>query len=476
MQQPNRPPQSGMFNFLPFPLFQAAINEAESNHQAPLGLVLATALASVSTACQGLVDVRTADGRVVPTSLMILLLAKSGERKSTVEGGFFCEYRTFQADQQANYEIAFQKYEEELHLWGLKRKIREKALQRSLAKDESVDDEEEKLRAHIRAKPIPPRKPKMLYEDTTSQAIFLGLSKDFRYAAMMSSEGSSILNGSAFNDVAKLNAIWSEEQITVDRVSSDSYVVNGARLTTFIMVQPGVLARYMENRGELARVSGVLARFVVVDAGSTQGGRPFTNGTKSWQHRDAYNARIRELLVENMESNMSDKPTRTVLQLSPEATMRWVDYFNFVEGNIAPGGRYADAGDHASKLPENAIRVAALLHHFEGFPGDISPQTIDAAIQICDTASLDFTQTFVSPPAQAQDVQDAMLLDSWLQNYRNAQYRHIEKNRVRQAGPNALRDKVRLNRAIELLCLWRKIAVLRVKKTLVLDLFPGMHG
>lgn len=64
-----------------FPLLDAAINEAQANIQAPRGLIQNAALTAISVVLQGLVDVRKPNGQVAPTSLMLLAIADSGERK-----------------------------------------------------------------------------------------------------------------------------------------------------------------------------------------------------------------------------------------------------------------------------------------------------------------------------------------------------------------------------------------------------------
>ena len=78
------------FNYLRCPLLQGAVNEVEQDVQASPALVLGSALASVSLATQGTIDVELpfSGGSTKPTSLMILTIAKSGERKSGIEDRF----------------------------------------------------------------------------------------------------------------------------------------------------------------------------------------------------------------------------------------------------------------------------------------------------------------------------------------------------------------------------------------------------
>lgn len=77
------------------PLLSAAINEAERNIQAPRGLLINAAFTAISIALQGLIDIKKPNDQKVPVSLMLLAIANSGERKSTVENVFLRSIRGF---------------------------------------------------------------------------------------------------------------------------------------------------------------------------------------------------------------------------------------------------------------------------------------------------------------------------------------------------------------------------------------------
>ena len=68
-----------------FPLLKEFVIEVAETTQAPLELVLASALTVLSLLCQPLIDVRRPGDMIGPISLLIILIANSGERKTTVE-------------------------------------------------------------------------------------------------------------------------------------------------------------------------------------------------------------------------------------------------------------------------------------------------------------------------------------------------------------------------------------------------------
>ncbi|MBW9971973.1 DUF3987 domain-containing protein, partial [Escherichia coli] len=70
------------------PLVRNAIIETQKNTQAPLAMVATSALTATSIACQNQVDVCRPGNLRGPVNLYSLILADSGERKTTVDKVF----------------------------------------------------------------------------------------------------------------------------------------------------------------------------------------------------------------------------------------------------------------------------------------------------------------------------------------------------------------------------------------------------
>lgn len=104
------------------PLINAVINEVQNNIQAPRPLISSTALASIALVVQGLVDVRKPSGQVVPTSLMLLTIADSGERKSTIENIFMTPIREFERLQSVTCQGLLKAWEVKIGIWEAQKK------------------------------------------------------------------------------------------------------------------------------------------------------------------------------------------------------------------------------------------------------------------------------------------------------------------------------------------------------------------
>lgn len=147
-----------------------AVEEVSRYVQAPLPLVASSALAAVSLATQAHVDAQRDDKLQGPTSLFLLTIAASGERKSTCDGYFTQAIRAYEAVQVEASKPVLETYRADLESWEMERAgVRDKI--RQLAKDgKDVSKFKNDLRILERDKPQPPRVPRLMYGDATGSA------------------------------------------------------------------------------------------------------------------------------------------------------------------------------------------------------------------------------------------------------------------------------------------------------------------
>lgn len=455
------------------PLINNAINEAEVNIQAPRAIIINSALTAISIALQGLVDVKKPSGQVTPSSLMLIAIANSGERKSTAENVFLNSLRGFQSEQSTIYDEMMMEWKVKYDAWAVRRKGICKEIERKSAKGISTQSEEEALLSLERELPVKPKEFKILYEDSTSEALFYGMHKNLPNAGLISSEGAGVLEGRAFNDLSKQNAIWSGDSITIDRKTTDSFKLADARLTVSLMVQESAFFDYMKHRGEQSRGSGLWARFLICHPNSKQGTRFISGATQSWGSQEAFSARLRFLLEENLRLFRAGEKKRKVVGFTAEAAKLWIEISNQIELEICAGGRFHCLGDHASKLADVIARLAVLFHCFEGFDGDVSLVTLQTAVSVAACYSDEFIRLFSQ---DHQDMVDEEEMTNWLGRLRMQGERFIKKNHIRQYAPNRFRNKIALDDIIFRLTNKGAIRVYRLPgdKSTYVDLCPWM--
>lgn len=132
IRQLPKPGQANLW-FMSCPRLMAAVGEVQNNTQAPYPLVLMSAISAISVAVQGIADVKKPTGQKCPASVMVCVVANSGERKTTVEDIFMRAIRKYQDEQNEVYQEELEKWRARHAAWEVKKQailssIKKKAL------------------------------------------------------------------------------------------------------------------------------------------------------------------------------------------------------------------------------------------------------------------------------------------------------------------------------------------------------------
>ena len=447
-------PEPYPLDALPLPI-RAAVEEVAGFVKAPVPMVASSALAALSLAIQAHADAKRAEKLHGPVGLFLLTIADSGERKSTCDGFFTRAIRDYEEAQAEAAKPALKDHRAAIEAWEAKRGgVKEKI--RQLAKDNKpTAGMESALRDLEHDKPEPPRIPRLLYADATPEALAYGLAKQWPSGGVVSAEAGIVFGShgmgkdSVMRNLGLLNQLWDGTSLTIDRRSTESFTVRGARLTVALQVQEPTLREFFTRSGALARGTGFLARFLVAWPESTQGQRPFTDPPANWPHLAAFHRRIAAILDQPAPIDDDGALTPPMLPLTPEAKAAWVEYHNAIEGELSSGGELYDVRDVASKSADNAARLAALFQMFEGAGGAIGADAFEGASRI--TAwHLHEARRFFGELALPAELADAARLDSWLIEYCQRERTHLVPTREAQRlGP--VRDKEKLASALRVL-------------------------
>tara|TARA_R110000737_G_scaffold282984_1_gene289647 strand:- start:7148 stop:8215 length:1068 start_codon:yes stop_codon:yes gene_type:complete len=326
----------------------------------------------------------------------------------------------------------------------------------------------DELLTHQENAPIKPRLPMQRYEDSTPEALHSGLSENIPNAFLSSSEGGVLLHSRIMSHTPVLNSFWSGDSVTVNRKSEEPHTVEDPRLTVSIMVQGSALERFMRKTKDDVRGNGFLSRFLVCAPFSNCGFRQANGMDCSRDGLQAFNERLHELLSQAAE--LDDYTCKKVIKFSDEAKRIWLDVYNDIEFKMGPNGIYQDVKDHASKLPENIARVAALIHYFDSSSEEgISAATLMESINLVGYFSSQFMNVFCAPPKYVTDAQNLM---QWLSVYANSGIRYLKRNNILQFGPKGTRKKADLEAALEYLKPNNDLTEMISRKTRIIDLWP----
>lgn len=453
---------------------RCAVQEVADFVKAPIPLIATSALAALSLAIQAHTDVERAERLSGPCGLFLLAIADSGERKSTCDGFFTTAIRDYQAQQQEAAKPLIQAYKSEHDAWeaqrsGLKEKIK------TLAKDGKPSTAQVQQLHDLDAdEPAAPRVPRLIYGDATPEALTYALAKHWPSGGVISSEAGSVFGGhgmggdSVMRNLAALNQLWDGATLPVERRSSESFTVRGARLTMALQVQEATIRAFFDSTKGLARGTGFLARFLVSWPQSTQGMRHFTEAPAHWPALAAFNNRLAAILNRPAPIDDDGGLSPAMLTLAPDATAAWVKFHDAIESELSTGRELYDVRDVASKTADNAARLAALFHTFNGSIGPIDLDAMEAAARV-NAWHLTEAKRFLGELAMPAELANPARLESWMLDYCGRENTdRVPTREVQRHGPGGLRDKAIINDAIkELAELGRARLVQDGKKKLI---------
>lgn len=425
-----------------------AIWEVQSQVQAPDALVASSALATMSVATQGNVDVLLPTDLVRPVSLNISSIGGSGERKTSIDGLIGAPIYMHDKKCAATSADAMAHYEATLRMW----QAEDSALQRKLGKAvrEGVDLEQyrSELMAHARLQPRKPATKRIVHQNITERPLLEALHGDGKSIAILSDEGEIVLKGGAMTKMGVLNKAWDgATSLTLDRVDCHVQVTN-PRVTISLMVQEEVFQDFLTKRGRIARGSGHLARYLLAYPTSTVGFRHMTLKDHTWTALPVFHERVTELL-EMADQRQANGEPRTLLEFSEEAKQVWVDDQNRVEACMRPGECFEGIKDAASKSMEIAGRLAAIFHCFNGSEGLISKETLQRALEVVGWHINEFNRLFGDANRFTQLQQDANYLNQHLLNrYWQQGCQKVSWNHIRTRN-GSVRDQHRFEAAMQ---------------------------
>jgi len=477
----------------PYPLdalpevIRDAVAEVRHFVQAPVPLIASSALAAVSLATQAYVDVRRAERLQGPSSLFLLTVADSGERKSTCDGLFTAPIREYEQAQAEDAKPQMKKHAAELAAWESEREGLLASVKAAAKSGKATAPMREALTELEWRKPPSVRVPRLVYGDATPEALCWSLAKVWPSGGILSSEAGAVFGAhgmgkdSVMRNLAVLNVLWDGGVQTFDRRKEDgSFTVRGARLTVALQIQEATLRSFFERSGSLARGSGFLARFLVAWPTSTQGSRLFIEPPATTPALAAFHRCLAAILERPAPIDDDGVLSPAVLALTPEAKEAWRQYHDEIEIELTDSGALRDVRDVASKSADNAARLAALFAVCSESSGsscsNIESRYFEGASRIA-AWHLNESRRFFGEIALSPEQTKAARLDDWLiEHCMKHGVATVASRTVIQYGPTGVRSKQDIDACVaELTELNRARVVIDGKKRLI-KVNPALLG
>ena len=346
----------GKYDLEPFPVdaLPSDIGEyveavAEST-QTPVDMGGTSALAFISTCCQGKYVIRGKADWYEPDNIFGNVIAAPSERKSAVLHAIVRPGDNYEAQYNLRNAARFESSRMQKRI--LER--RQRAIEEKVAKGNAEGGELDRIAQDIAG--FEETKPLQLYvDDITTEKLVSVMASNRGRAALISSEGgifdtlAGIYTKNVNIDVMLKG--YSGDTIRVDRIGRESESIMNPSLTILLMTQPKVVSDVLGN--QTFRGRGLTARFLYCLPTSSVGERKFQSVPISDDVYQRYEQKIVNLLEEE-----DHNPPR-VITLSAEASEMLTAFAEEIEPKMK--AEYAEIADWVGKLVGNTLRIAGLL-------------------------------------------------------------------------------------------------------------------
>jgi hypothetical protein len=442
------------------PAMRAAVSAYQSFGRQPIPLVASSALSVAALATQGLLNVGRDKNLIGPISLNLVVIAESGERKTSADRRMRLSAQQWQQEFRDRHVAEVAEADSRVAAWdaerdGILSKIKSASGGKSNRSGSSIPELKAALAQLEAHRPHRAIMPTLFYEDVTPEALAQEIAAGWPSAALWSDEGALVVGSHGMSDDSALryfgllNRFWDGDSFGRFRTTARSFTVTGRRLTCSLMMQHIVLCQLVSVGGGIARGVGFLARFLAAWPHSTMGTRFYREGDLSAPALANWDARIKELLSLALRADVKtmalNPPT---IFLSHSAHNHFVEFHNDAERELCRTGEFGEVADFAAKAAENAARIAAVFWAIEQGPsGEISAEAMQAGAAVA-SWHLCEANRILGATKVPQAVADATLLVEWMQKHERWQ---VSPREILHEGPARLRDKKRRDRAAKIL-------------------------
>jgi hypothetical protein len=205
--------------------------------------------------------------------------------------------------------------------------------------------------------------PLLFTNDVTPESLTTLVYEQNGRLAIFSDEGGILetLSGLYSNGVANIDILLKGidgGEVRVRR--KDRSLTLNPYLTIVLTVQPTVIQNIGGKRTYLG--NGSLERFLYVFPKSKLGYRTHNNAPLSTALKNAYNAKIKNLLDNFFQFEKNKSNQCHVITLTPVAIQSWRNFQAAIEKQLRPDGKFSSCQGWAGKICGFALRIAGLLH------------------------------------------------------------------------------------------------------------------
>lgn len=312
------------------------------------------------------------DFRSIPLSLATLIVADSGERKTTVDKILLEPIRNKEKELFQTYPTEKFSYTCLLDLW-------KKETKEFLAGIGGAPDF---------LKPESPPHPKILMQEPTIEGITKQFEIGWDSLGLFSDEGAKMLGGYSMgghkemHSAGHLSSFWDGTPIERTRAGDARETLFDKRLTVCLMIQNIVFERVWNNI--FLQEQGLLARFLICQPSSKAGTRIYHTSARLEKNFKSIQKKFNNRTMEILEREFCYPKTKETqkITLSKEALHAYKKFSDTLEKEIVLGGDYYAVKSFAAKTAEQSLRIAACLSLFDSDTTELTQEGYERGAMI----------------------------------------------------------------------------------------------
>lgn len=404
--------------------------------QVPTAMAGQCVLGALAHMGQRFIDAPMGHGHM-PVSLIIITEGESGSGKTQAMGLTHFKIKEYERQQYAGYLNDVSTWESD--------KVSLKGKELSTFLDENPR----------------PYNPKNLFDDATIEPILdRFISGEMNNASWTTDEAGQFFNGhtmtgdTAGSALSALTKLWSDGEVSRLRSQKSAYATpqtdaHGVRMTLLLQGQRVVLEQALTD--PLMNGQGFLARALIACPPDLRGQRVWDNPQRRNDspydnpHLIEYWSRCQSLLdplPANEPNDSTGTPQRLKIQWANGAQQVFCTHMQAIENRQAQGQTLEYLKAYASRMAENASRIASLMAFFEG-RNTIDSDDIARAFMLVEYSTAERLRYLDATHNGEQN--DSEKLSSWLVDKARGKNPHkLSRTYIANNAPNPMRKNTKL--------------------------------
>lgn len=329
------------------------VKAVSENTATAVDMPAVASLALVASAVQGKFCIEGKPDYQEQLNLYFLIIAKSGERKSSIIKTMTKAIYKYEAEENRRRQPQIAEQEAQLNNWRAQIEKYEK-------KDQQEEADTLRRRCYkleqSRIRPV-----RLIADDITPEALTSLMAANNGIITVISTEGGlfDIFNGKYTSNVVSIDTIlkaYTGDPIRVDRKGREAERIDNPALTMLLSAQESVLEGILNN--DVFRGRGLTGRFLYSKPNSMIGHRPFDTPAI----RSELSEKYEQMLLDLFSLTYPDK-NLPLIQLGGDALEVYRQFSEKIETRLLTD--LEDMSDWGGKCAGTALRIAGILHCVE---------------------------------------------------------------------------------------------------------------